>query len=69
MFLACNLQEWREAKLGGVGILRQPQPHFAAIKALFGHGVLGLSKSGRPVWVMRVRHRRNMPKCMHFHGT
>ena len=51
------MQEWREAKLNGVGILKQPQPHFAAIKALFGHGVLGVSNSGRPIWVMRVRAR------------
>ena len=66
------VQEWREAKLKGVGILRQPQPHYAAIKALFGHGVLGLSKTGRPVWVMRVRcllhaphatHRTRRPAC------
>ena len=41
-------------KLDGRGILEQPQPHFAAIKGLFGHGCLGMSRSGRPIWVMRV---------------
>ena len=48
------LQEWREVKLGGKGILQQPQPHFETFKALFTHGVLGLSHGGRPIWVMKV---------------
>lgn len=41
-------------KLQGKGILQQPQPHFEAFKALFSHGVLGLSLTGRPIWVMKV---------------
>lgn len=41
-------------RLEGRRILGQPQPHFAAVKGLFGHGCLGMSKGGRPVWVMRV---------------
>ena len=41
-------------KHDGRSILEQPQPHFTAIKGLFGHGCLGTSKSGRPIWVMRV---------------
>lgn len=42
-------------KLGGKGILGQPQPHYETFKALFTHGVLGLSRAGRPIWVMKVR--------------
>ena len=41
-------------KLKGKDILKQPQPHFETFKALFTHGVLGLSHSGRPIWVMKV---------------
>lgn len=41
-------------KLNGKDILKQPQPHFETFKALFTHGVLGLSHSGRPIWVMKV---------------
>ena len=49
------VQEWREVKLNGKGILKQPQPHYDTFKALFTHGVLGFSRSGRPIWVMKVR--------------
>ncbi len=48
------LQEWREVKLSGKDILKQAQPHFETFKALFTHGVLGISHSGRPIWVMKV---------------
>ena len=41
-------------KLGGKDMLRQAQPHFETFKALFTHGVLGISRAGRPIWVMRV---------------
>lgn len=48
------MQEWREVKLQGKDMLQQPQPHYEAFKALFSHGVLGFSFSGRPIWVMKV---------------
>ena len=48
------MQEWREVKLQGRDMLQQPQPHFEAFKALFSHGVLGFSFSGRPIWLMKV---------------
>ena len=48
------MQEWREVKLGGKDMLKQAQPHFETFKALFTHGVLGISRAGRPIWVMRV---------------
>lgn len=41
-------------KLNGKDILKQAQPHFETFKALFTHGVLGISHSGRPIWVMKV---------------
>ena len=41
-------------KLGGKDMLKQAQPHFETFKALFTHGVLGISRAGRPIWVMRV---------------
>ena len=41
-------------KLRGKDMLKQAQPHFGAFKALFTHGVLGISRAGRPIWVMRV---------------
>lgn len=53
--LMAAVQEWREVKLSGKGILKQPQPHYDTFKALFTHGVLGFSRSGRPIWVMKVR--------------
>lgn len=49
------VQEWREVKLNGKGILKQPQPHYDTFKAVFTHGVLGYSRSGRPIWVMKAR--------------
>ena len=54
------MQEWREVKLGGKDMLKQAQPHFETFKALFTHGVLGISRAGRPIWVMRV----GVPACM-----
>ena len=49
-------------KLNGKDILKQPQPHFETFKALFTHGVLGLSHSGRPIWVMKV-HLAALRNC------
>ena len=48
------VQEWREVKLNGKGILKQPQLHYDTFKAVFTHGVLGFSRSGRPIWVMKA---------------
>ena len=56
-----SAQEWREVKLGGKDMLKQAQPHFETFKALFTHGVLGISRSGRPIWVMRVGILRLCP--------
>ncbi len=49
-----RLQEWREVKLNGKDMLKQAQPHYETFKMLFTHGVLGISHSGRPIWVMKV---------------
>ena len=48
-------------KLGGKDMLKQAQPHFETFKALFTHGVLGISRSGRPIWVMRVGDPTSVP--------
>ncbi len=41
-------------KLNGKDMLKQAQPHYETFKMLFTHGVLGISHSGRPIWVMKV---------------
>ncbi|BDA46825.1 probable SEC14-like protein 2 at C-terminar half [Coccomyxa sp. Obi] len=62
-------REWREVKLQGKGMLQQPQPHFEAFKALFSHGVLGFSFSGRPIWVMKVGEIKKGLKALKATGV
>ena len=58
-------------KLGGKDMLKQAQPHFETFKALFTHGVLGISRAGRPIWVMRVGilHLRPSELLRHLHSS
>lgn len=67
--MSCVAQEFREVKVRAVDVLKQPQPNFEAFKALFTHGVLGLSKAGRPIWVMKVSNNVTMcPLVQCIHG-
>ena len=47
------MQEWRHSN-GIMGILQQPQPHFQFFKGMFRHGLLGVTRTGHPIWFMRI---------------